>query len=50
MSSYTKDPWTGIDNWTEAEGRQYWTGYADFLDRISTVGDDERTVAMEVFA
>lgn len=37
-------------NWTEEEGIEFWTGYENFLDRISTVGDDERTIAMQVFA
>ena len=36
--------------WSEEEGKQFWTGYEDFLDRISTVSDDERTVAIQVLA
>lgn len=38
------------DPWNEEEGKQFWTGYEDFLDRIGTVGDDERTISMMVLA
>lgn len=37
-------------NWTKEEGAEFWHGYENFLDRTSTVGDDERTIAMEVLA
>lgn len=43
-----KDPWS--DNWNEKEGKRFWDGYDQYLDRISTVGDDERTIAMQVLA
>lgn len=42
------DPWS--DPWTAAEGRRFWDGYEEFLDRVSTVGDDEKTICMEVLA
>lgn len=42
------DPWT--DPWTEKEGERFWAGYEEFLDRVGTVGDDERTIAIEVLA
>lgn len=42
------DPWS--DKWSPAEGRRFWDGYEDFLDRVCTVGDDEKTICMEVFA
>ena len=38
------------DTWSESEGIEFWSGYEGFLDRISTVSDDERTVAMEFYA
>ena len=38
------------DPWSEAEGRRFWSGYEEFLDRTSTVGDDEKTICMEVLA
>ena len=38
------------DPWNEAEGMQFWAGYEDFLDRISTISDDERTICIEVLA
>jgi len=38
------------DPWSEPEGVEFWTGYEEFLDRISTVSDDERTIAMEFYA
>lgn len=44
----SSDPWA--DTWSEAEGRRFWSGYEEFLDRTSTVGDDERTICMEVLA
>ena len=37
-------------NWTAQEGEEFWTGYENFLDRIGTIGDDERTICMEVLA
>jgi len=36
--------------WSEAEGARFWEGYEDFLDRTSTLSDDERTIAMEFYA
>jgi len=38
------------DPWSEAEGKEFWTGYEDFLDRTSTVSDDDLTIAMQVYA
>ena len=35
---------------TEQEGIEFWEGYEDFLDSINPIGDDERTVCMEVLA
>jgi len=35
---------------TEAEGAEFWAGYESFLDSIDMIGDDERTIAMEVLA
>jgi len=34
---------------TEVEGRRFWAGYEEFLDRIDGIGDDERTIAMMVY-
>lgn len=42
------DPWS--DKWSEAEGRRFWNGYEEFLDRTSMIGDDEKTICMEVLA
>ena len=36
--------------WSEEEGKQFWTGYEDFLDRLGGIGDDERTITMEFYA
>lgn len=38
------------DTWSEGEAAIFWTGYEDFLDRLSTVSDEERTIAMEVYS
>jgi hypothetical protein len=38
------------DTWSEGEAAIFWTGYEDFLDRLSTVSDDERTIAMDVYS
>jgi hypothetical protein len=35
---------------SEREGEEFWTGYENFLDSIGMIGDDERTVCMEVLA
>jgi len=35
---------------TFTEGQDFWTGYEDFLDRTGGIGDDERTIAMQVLA
>lgn len=48
MAMAQSDPWA--DTWSEAEGRQFWNGYEEFLDRIGTLSDDERTIAIEVLA
>ena len=38
------------DPWSEPEGFEFWTGYEAFLDRTSTVSDDDLTIAMQVYA
>ena len=38
------------DPWSEPEGSGFWTGYEAFLDRTSTVSDDDLTIAMQVYA
>ena len=38
------------DTWSESEGIEFWTGYEAFLDRTSTVSDDDLTIAMQVYA
>jgi len=34
---------------TFTEGIDFWAGYDNFLDSISQIGDDERTIMMEVY-
>ncbi len=33
---------------SEFEAETLWAGYEDFIDSIAGLGDDERTIAMEV--
>ena len=33
---------------SEFEAGQLWTGYEEFLDSMAGLGDDERTIVMEV--
>ncbi|MBW1860328.1 MAG: hypothetical protein JRI70_09730 [Deltaproteobacteria bacterium] len=41
-------PWD--DPFTVKEGLRYWAGYDEWLDSVSMIGDDEKTVCMEVLA
>ena len=38
------------DTWRTEEAESFWNGYEAFLDRTSTVSDDDLTIAMQVYA